>query len=302
MMYNEKEYDVKLLMESMPTGTWVEPHLKGALKYALETEGSHSRARLTYAISQSVGLNRKASQSLATGIELFHLASLVLDDLPCMDNADTRRAQTCVHRVYDESTAILASLGFINRGYALMWSAFAQAPAMAAQEAANIVEQCLGIDGLINGQAMDLSFEAARKNEDLVETIAHQKTGSLFRLCMLLPAVLAEASRYEKMQLASLSDCWGVAYQVADDLKDVLFGEEVSGKSSQKDEMLGRPNMALQAGTEGAMAKLRFLMDESNAIIKSMISLDAEKWTCLELFQGRFLEKAETILSKEQVA
>ena len=122
-------------------------------------------------------------------MELFHLASLLLDDLPCMDNADTRRGETCVHVAYGESNAILAALALINRGYLNLWRSFEGSPRDAREEASRLAEDCLGVEGILNGQAMDLNFADYAATERNVARVAEEKTGSLFRLCLMLPAI-----------------------------------------------------------------------------------------------------------------
>src|SRR5438552_5887339 len=104
---------------SLPPGT--ESHLAGALRDTLQHPGSMVRAELAFRIACSFGLEEDRSENLAIGIEYFHTASLLFDDLPSMDDARLRRGVLCAHHVHGEGAAILAALALINRAYSLVW-------------------------------------------------------------------------------------------------------------------------------------------------------------------------------------
>lgn len=279
-----------------------EGKLGATLAYALSTQGSLARARLAYSVASELELPDSNCVGLAAAVEFFHIASLLLDDLPCMDDADTRRGSTCAHQIFGESATILASLALINRAYFLMYQSFGSANPGDAQEANRLADDCLGLSGIVNGQALDLNFKDTDRTPEVVRQIALQKTGALFRLCLVLPAVVGGASRYEKMHLSRLADLWGAAYQVADDLKDVLLAEASAGKTVRQDESLGRPNMALQIGVEKAASELGIMMREAASSVKALSSGYPRRWFGVSLFQKEFLAKVEPLLSHQAVA
>lgn len=279
-----------------------EPTLRDTLLYVLNTQGSLSRARLAYSVASGLEIEEDKRICLAASIEFFHVASLLLDDLPCMDNADTRRGAVCAHRRFGESSSILAALSLINRGYSLLFEAFIGLDHDRAREANQLVNDCLGLAGIVNGQALDLNFKRGSRDAEEVTRVALLKTGALFRLCLMLPAIVGSASRYEKMHLSRLSGIWGAAYQVADDLKDLLQGENLTGKSARKDEALGRPNLALVLGVENAMLELGRLVDEAEAAVRSLSDSDPRLWVGVTLFQKEFSAKVEPLLTKQEVA
>ncbi len=296
-------FDTLVKLESLlPNLNRCEDKLQSALKHALGSQGSLARARLAYSVASEVELPDQACVNLAAAIEFFHIASLILDDLPCMDDADTRRGKTCVHQIYGESAAILAALALINRAYYLMYQSFSSASPEAAEEANRLADDCLGLTGIVNGQALDLNFEGTDRSPEVVRLIALQKTGALFRLCLVLPAVVGGASRYEKLHLSRLADLWGAAYQVADDLKDVLVGESVAGKTVRQDETLGRPNLALRAGVGVAAGELARQIREASCSVMALTGGYPRKWLGVSLFQKEFLAKVEPLLSCEEVA
>lgn len=241
---------------SFPFPQDLDPHLEEALRHVLDHPGSLIRPGMVMAMAAACGLQADAARDLAIALEYFHSASLLFDDLPCMDNALERRGVPCAHRVFGEAGAMLAALSLINRAYALTWRAIAAAgPASAdkQQRAAAYVEQRLGIDGLLNGQSMDLHYHLLPHTARTTESIARGKTVSLIRLTLVLPAMLGDASPRELQFLERLSVYWGLAYQILDDLKDVLQDANQSGKTSARDVNLDRPNSAAVLGVAVAI-------------------------------------------------
>lgn len=246
----------KAFQNSLSAQTLTEPTLASAVAHALKHSGSMVRARVCYLLARNFELSEDASMSLALSIELFHTASLLFDDLPCMDDAEERRGAPCTHAKFGEAAAILASLALINKAYNLLWSAMEEAPAEIRTEASEFVEQCLGVGGILNGQSYDLHFTGEQRAASRVMRVALGKTVSLIRLTLVLPALLGGASRTERKLLSKLSVFWGLAYQVMDDLKDVLAASSETGKTTHRDSVLGRPNLAL---AEGPIRTSRFL-------------------------------------------
>ena len=279
-----------------PLAPGIEESLRAASLHALSTEGSFSRARLAQGLALSLDLPAPQAEKLGTGIELFHLASLLLDDLPCMDDAQVRRSAPCTHKLYGDSTTILSALGLINRAYCLLWKVFAESGGAVQNEAAKLTNDCLGFAGILDGQAKDIHYFLIYNDGSLVSEIAEKKTGSLLRLCLLLPAILAGASRYEKLQLANLASDWGLAYQFADDLKDLYYGESVSGKTAQRDVELGRPNMALAIGESATASLLRSLIKQARGRVDSLETSNPGKYATLQEFQTRLSEKVAPLL------
>lgn len=290
--------DLARLRSYLPEIPSCETSLRAALEHALDAPGSLARARLTYSVASELQLPENDRLRMAVAMEFFHLASLLLDDLPCMDDSDTRRNQPCTHKEHGEGPTILASLALINRAYSLLWLAMAQRD----EEAMRLIDECLGLSGVVNGQALDLGFGNGDTSPAAIEQIALQKTGALFRLCLLLPAIVGGASRYEKMHLARLAALWGSAYQIADDLKDLLLGEAASGKTSQRDARLGRPNMALALGVEQATALLRLRMEQASASTASLRGVGNRDWSGIDGFQTQFLAKVAPLIERQAVA
>jgi geranylgeranyl pyrophosphate synthase len=255
----------------LPLPQGIEPHLGGALRDTLQHPGSMVRAELAFRIACSFGLPEERSEHLAIAIEYFHTASLLFDDLPSMDDAQVRRGVPCAHRAYGEGAAILAALALINRAYALVWKTVAGLPPEVQSAGLGYLERHLGIAGLLNGQSQDLHY--SRLSEDLREpqSIAMGKTVSLIRLSLVLPAIIGQAQPHEACLLDRLAIAWGLSYQTLDDLKDVLQGDGIHGKTAARDACLDRPNMALAIGVPESFDRIERLMHLSSRVIARLV-------------------------------
>lgn len=237
-----------------------ESHLRNALHQTLQHPGSMVRAQIVFEMAMHYSLAMETAQNLAVGIEYFHTASLIFDDLPCMDDAVTRRGEPCVHRAHGEATAILAGLGLINRAYSLVWQAIQTAPMERRQAAGNYLEKQLGVAGVLNGQSLDLHYATLPKSARAPQKVAMGKTVSLIQLSLVLPALLAGASDAERSLLERLATFWGLSYQIIDDLKDMFSRPEQTGKTAARDAVLHRPNAVLQEGAKPAFRRLKRLL------------------------------------------
>jgi len=193
--------------EGLATSGQVEPTLGNAVEHLLSHAGSMVRPRIVYKLASAYGIEERAATDLATALEYFHTASLVFDDLPCMDNATMRRGAACVHIEFGESSAILAALALINRAYALAWRALASCPAEYQQSAQAYLEQHLGTEGLLNGQSLDLNYFRLPHTLDTTERVAQGKTVSLISLTLVLPAIAGGATPRERQLLDRISTC-----------------------------------------------------------------------------------------------
>lgn len=294
--------------ECLPVAAHLEPRLRALVDDVLDHPGSLLRARLAHELvlrfadpatgfDGAAGSNKTAEGGLsrtardtAIAIEYFHTASLLLDDLPAMDDAGERRGRPCPHRVYGESSAILGALALINRAYGLLWGVLAGLPPERSKRAAELVEGCLGLAGILDGQARDLGFAASRRRPADVLAVAEGKTVTLIRLGLLLPALVAGVGEEERRLLGELSRAWGLAYQVQDDFRDLLPDGSSSGKTSQRDRLLGRPNLPLAEGPERARARLEAMLAEGGERVARLCAID-RRWD--------FLDSVQSVLESE---
>ncbi len=259
--------------DSLPLPGHLEPRFEEALRHLLSHAGSMVRPRIVYQMGRAYGVERDTAIDLAIALEYFHTASLVFDDLPCMDNAAARRGAPCVHVQFGQAGAILAALALINRAYALTWQAIAGSPQHLQRKALSYLEQRLGMEGLLNGQSLALNFSKLPHARETTERVAYGKTVSLIRLTLVLPAMLGGAGAREVQLLERMALCWGLSYQMVDDLKDVLQSSHESGKTSARDLHLDRPNIALAIGVPAAVTRLTRLICAGDRTLERLLEI-----------------------------
>lgn len=263
----------------------LEPRLSAALHDVLAKPGSLTRALIAYLMGMEMGLAEETARGLACGIEYLHTASLIFDDLPAMDDARLRRGMPCLHVAHGEAVAMLAALAMINRGYSLLWQAVAKARSKERQaRATQLVEECLGTAGLIGGQAYDIrGWREGQTAHEVIE-VARRKTATLLRLPLVLPAIIGSGSDREIQALERLGLLRGLSYQIVDDLKDVMMADDASGKSSGRDELMGRPNLVSAEGFQPALQRLRKMMRIADEVQRRLPG-NPERWGMLSLLR-----------------
>lgn len=265
-----------------PRAVGAESHLEAALAQVIDHPGKLLRAQLAAAGARHHGLPTGKALRLACAIEYFHTASLIFDDLPCMDDATVRRGLPCVHRRHGEATAILTALALITRAYALVAEALAQQPQRVRAEITACLDRCLGVAGLVGGQAWDLGFSQSASSPRQVGRIALGKTGALFELALLLPAAMARPSPGEQRALRALCVYWGQIFQISDDLHDELSSSFTTGKSPGRDRILARPNLALVIGASRARSRLERLRAQSHRTLSALLASSPDRWGYLQ--------------------
>ena len=258
----------------------VEPRLAAALGDILSRPGSMVRAVTAYLVGIEMGVAEEAARAVACGIEYLHTASLVFDDLPAMDDARTRRGAACPHVVHGEAAAMLAALAMINRGYAMIWQGIRRASPERRERAGEWVDCRLGTNGVIGGQAFDLRGWRGEQSAAEVSEVAARKTGDLLRLTLVLPALIGRGTTREIQLLDRLGMLRGLAYQAADDLKDVICSDQATGKTAGRDEELGRPNLILAEGFQATLRRFKRLRQTGDRV-QAALPGAPERWGML---------------------
>jgi len=238
---NRKRVEAALaesLPSSMAAGT---ERFNRALRDAVFPGGKRLRPHLTLIGSALGGATDEQALSLACAVEFIHTSSLILDDLPSMDDAELRRDRPTLHVVYGEGLAILVAVTLLNQAYALL-AASARDAAGAARLPALVREaaSCIGSSGMIAGQAAELaqSGEPVEPNELPSRDL---KTTALMRLMMVAGGIIAGAPDGDVAALATFGESLGRAFQIYDDLADTLGDRQSTGKSVGQDLRHQRP-------------------------------------------------------------
>jgi geranylgeranyl diphosphate synthase type II len=234
-------------------GTGAPPKLAAALRHAVFPGGGRVRPKLLLAVAGACGdPNPSLTDAAAVGLELLHCASLVHDDMPCFDDAATRRGRASVHAAFGEPIALLAGDALIVAAFEGVARAAPAEPQIAAALSL-ILARSVGMPGGITaGQAWE--------SESLIDIEAYHraKTGALFVAATTAGAVAAGADPGPWRELGAKL---GEAYQVADDLADALSTEAETGKPQGQDAAHARPNAVAALGVHGAVAKLENLIE-----------------------------------------
>ena len=231
------------------------PRLAAAIRYAVFPGGARIRPRLCLAVGYACGAPESPVVDAAgAAIELLHCASLVHDDLPCFDDAPTRRGKPSVHRAFGERLAVLAGDALI----VLAFETLARGTASAQQRLAPLlltIGRSVGMPGgIVAVQAWECETRVT------LEVYQRAKTGSLFTAATLAGAQAAGA---DPQAWRMLGDRIGEAYQVADDIRDVVGDPAQLGKPVGRDAALGRPSAAQELGLGGAVQRFEQLVTEA---------------------------------------
>ena len=239
------------------------PHLPAAPgrshAHAVFPGGARIRPRLCLAVAAACADDLPTlTDAAAAAIELLHCASLVHDDLPCFDNADTRRGRPTIHCAFGEPLAVLAGDALIVLAFQTLADAAIQAPARLAR-LVSIVAGAVGVpSGIVAGQAWECEPTAN------LAQYQQQKTGALFAAATMAGAAAAGA---EPNPWRALGMRLGEAFQIADDIRDATSTSQDLGKPVGRDAALGRPSAVLQLGLAGAISLLEDLAGDAVAAV-----------------------------------
>ena len=200
-----------------------------AMRYSLLAGGKRLRPIFVFDFCRMCGGDWKKAASFAAAVEMIHTYSLIHDDLPCMDNDDFRRGRPTNHKVYGEATAVLAGDGLLTAAF----SCLAKAPYSADTRirAVEILSECAGELGMVGGQFLDMSSEQRQCTEQEVLDIQSRKTGALIRAACMLGVLAGGGNEQQLIAAGAFAEHLGLAFQIRDDMLDIIGNAEEMGKS-----------------------------------------------------------------------
>jgi geranylgeranyl pyrophosphate synthase len=240
--------------------------LNEALFAAVFPGGKRMRPLLTLMGAAVAGVAARAAMPAAAAVEYLHSSSLILDDLPAMDDAEMRRGRAALHLAYGEGVAMLAALALLNQSYALLALAAASGGAPALAPVMREATACIGANGMIGGQAADIERRAVTDGFVALNT-RNLKTTALLRLTMIAGAMAGGAGRGAVAALARYGECLGFAYQIYDDLLDELGDSGELGKPAGQDARHERPSLVAEFGVDGARHMAASLVEQAKSAI-----------------------------------
>jgi geranylgeranyl diphosphate synthase type II len=202
-----------------------------AMKYSLGIGGKRIRPVLVLEFCRICGGDIEDALPFAAAIEMIHTYSLIHDDLPCMDDDDMRRGMPSCHKKFGEEYALLAGDGLLTRAFGIVAeSQIAQKSPEVAIEAIRLLSSLAGVNGMIGGQVVDLRNEDKPCELNVLQTMDSLKTGALIKCASLLGVIAAKGTNEEKDAATSYAENLGHAFQIVDDILDVIGDEKELGK------------------------------------------------------------------------
>ncbi len=235
-----------------------------AVRYSLFAGGKRLRPNLCLAAAESVGGMREVALPFACALELIHTYSLVHDDLPAMDNDDLRRGKPTSHKVYGEGTAILVGDALLTAAFTLVAQKSPHAEAMFELGSAS------GLNGMVLGQFLDMQSEGKKvMDQKGLEAIHRNKTGALIRASVRIGGIMGQANPAQLTSLTEYGEHVGLAFQIMDDILDIIGDEKKLGKQVAQDQLKEKWTYPRLVGLEKAQA------DSDDLSARAIRGLDA---------------------------
>jgi geranylgeranyl pyrophosphate synthase len=255
----------RALERRLPAASETPSRLHEAMRYSVLGGGKRIRPALCFATAHTVGLSEDQVEAVACAIELIHVYSLVHDDLPAMDDDDLRRGRPTCHKAYDEATAILVGDALQPLAFQLL-ARDSSLPHSAAVRLRliDMLSEASGTFGMAGGQAIDLEVQGRKLDVAAVEDMHARKTGAIISASVLMAGACAPdlpQARYEA--LARFAAAIGLAFQIQDDLLDVLGDVSTLGKATGADREHAKPTHPSVIGIEASQERVHLLHNQA---------------------------------------
>ena len=250
----------------LPAETLRPETLHKAMRYSVFAGGKRLRPVLVIAGAEAVGGTAELVMPTACAMELIHTYSLVHDDLPAMDNDDFRRGVPTNHKVFGEAMAILAGDALLTLAFRLVADNAGQSAAL--RDVVVDIADAAGHKGMVAGQVADLEAEGRRVGADMVDYIHAHKTGALIRTSLRIGATLCGADAAQMRALSVAGADLGLAFQIVDDILDVVASSEELGKTAGKDQIQQKATYPAIHGIEASRARAAFLIRDAEESLR----------------------------------
>ena len=238
-------------------------NLGQAMRYAVLDGGKRLRPLLVLAAAQAVQGLPAAAMRAACAVELIHAYSLVHDDMPCMDNDVLRRGKPTVHVQFGEASALLGGDALQALAFELLTPAEQDVPAAMQAKLCRTLAQAAGAQGMAGGQAIDLASVGKSLDEQALRHMHSLKTGALLEASVAMGVACAEVAPQVEQPLGRYATALGVAFQVVDDVLDVIADAATLGKTPGKDAANDKPTFVSLMGLDGARRYADDLLEQA---------------------------------------
>ena len=253
----------------LPEESGKEAVLCEAMKYSVAVGGKRLRPMILLEAYTMFGGTDAAAQPFAAALEMIHTYSLVHDDLPAMDNDMYRRGQLTTHAKYGEALGVLAGDGLLNYAFEVMSDAVCEQGGNGAK-AMRILAKAAGVRGMIAGQTVDLEWTGKPQTRELLDYINERKTSALLCSALMAGAALAGATDAELSVLKQVGNYVGLAFQIKDDILDVIGDESKLGKPLHSDEKNEKSTYVTLIGIDGAQETVREFSDKAVELLDTL--------------------------------
>ena len=242
-------------------------NLSKALYYTIKVGGKRLRPLLLMEISKIFDVNTSYALNTASSVELIHCYSLVHDDLPAMDDDDLRRGKPTCHKEFDEATAILVGDALQSLAYEILSEKQTHPSFEIRCKLINLLTKCSGLNGMVDGQMLDIEAEKKKLSHNEVTELQRLKTGKLFNFSCLAPCILADSEKKYYKIFNKFSYNIGLAFQIRDDILDIEGEEDKTGKKTKKDKEMGKETFIDLMGIEGSKNYAKKLISECQDLV-----------------------------------
>ncbi|WAH39013.1 polyprenyl synthetase family protein [Alicyclobacillus dauci] len=260
--------EVNAYLSSMFWGGERAARLFEAMNYSLLTDGKRLRPALCMATAESFGVSRQETLPAAAAIEMIHCYSLIHDDLPCMDDDDLRRGKPTNHKVYGEAMALLAGDGLLTEAFARISR---RMPSVTAERQLRMVQLLAlrsGANGMVGGQAVDIEMTGRSGSLDDVHFIHLNKTARLIQASIEIGALFPELTEIQFRALSIYGEALGLAFQMIDDVLDVVGSREQLGKTPGKDEQENKLTFPRFIGVDATRERARATIERGETALR----------------------------------
>lgn len=242
------------------------PVLSEAMSYAALNGGKRVRASLVLSAARLAG-DARLAEPVAAALEMVHAYSLVHDDLPAMDDADTRRGMPATHIAFDEAIAILAGDALQTEAFSVLSTKLDDLPADRILALIRILADASGVYGMAGGQMLDIQAETMVSDMNRTRAMQELKTGALIRSAAVMGVIVGGGDEAMQNNIGDYADRLGFAFQIADDILDYRSTGEVLGKPVGRDAEQKKASFVVLLGLEQAEQKAAELIEEAIALL-----------------------------------
>ena len=260
--------DVDIFLKKFLSKKKQQSKLYHAIKYGLFSGGKKFRSYLVINSGKLFNLNYKNLIVIGAAVECMHSYSLIHDDLPSMDNDDYRRGKKSTHKVFGESTAILAGNSLLTLAFEILTSNQLNSNYKVKSDLVYSLASSAGYTGIAGGQFLDLKFEKMKVNKNLIVDMQNKKTGELISFCLESAAILSGKNSHRKF-LKNIGMDLGLLFQITDDLLDIFGDTKKIGKPTRRDNQKGKATIIKNIGVNKTIEFCYKLVDSITERLKN---------------------------------